>query len=156
MAKLLEERHIEKLLANFSDKDAEQIPVVKIHLIGTPCTWLIVDIDPDNHDYAFGLADIGQQCAELGYIDLAEIKKVASENSNLSLERDPFFKPIATMSVYTQAGRAAHRITTDKASLIQASEVLKKDAENIGERHRGRMLSDAEIEAHFAAFGNEA
>ena len=31
-------------------------------------TWLLTEIDPDDHDHAFGLCDLGQGFPELGYV----------------------------------------------------------------------------------------
>ncbi len=155
MAKLLQQRHLDKLIANHADKDTEQIPVVKLFLTGTPCTWLLVDVDPEDNDYAFGLADIGQECAELGYISLAEIRDITKRNPLLQLERDFSFSPIATLSVYAQAGRSARAITTDKRDLETAYGFLQKRAREDGEKERGRLLSSQEIVEHFSKYGGE-
>ncbi len=155
MTKLLQQRHLEKLRENWGDKDTDQIPVVKLFLTGTSWTWLIVDVDPEDPDYAFGLADIGHQCVELGYISLTEIQNVTKTDPLLQLERDYSFSPIATLSVYAQAGRTANAITTDKADLETAYEFLKRRAREDGEAPHGRMLTSNEIAAHFAKYGGE-
>ena len=71
-----------------SEKSAERIKVpLKLF---NPCgsqTWFIVEYDP-SEDLAFGWADLGMGCPELGYISIAELRAVKVPPFGLGIERD--------------------------------------------------------------------
>lgn len=86
-------------------------PVVKVFSPDAGATWLLTEIDPDNPDMAFGLADLGLGCPELGYVSLRELAAVRGR-MGLSLEVDRYFRPDRPLSAYAAAARAAGRIVT--------------------------------------------
>lgn len=51
------------LLANgresLENPDFDPAPVVKLFTPDAGATWLLTEIDPDDHDHAFGLCDLG-------------------------------------------------------------------------------------------------
>jgi len=57
--------------------------IARLHWFTGGCDWWIVekDSDPDNAGQvqAFGIADLGQGCRELGYINLVEILRAGAE-----------------------------------------------------------------------------
>ena len=65
--RLLTKTQIEQLLANGRNHGQDHRPVVKFF---DPCgtaTWLFSELDPEDGDTLFGLADIGFGRPELGY-----------------------------------------------------------------------------------------
>jgi hypothetical protein len=72
-------------------------------------TWLLTEIDPDDHDHAFGLCDLGQGFPELGYVSLAELQSVRGR-LGLAVERDLHFIATKSISAYAREARLAERI----------------------------------------------
>ena len=107
--KLLTKDIFERLLANGrANRDADGLPledaidhkpVVKLFTPDAGCTWLISEIDPDDHDRLFGLCDLGMGCPELGYVSLSELESVRGR-LNLPVERDLWFEADKTLSAY--------------------------------------------------------
>ena len=107
--KLLTKTQRERLLANCRNHDQNHRPVVKLF---DPCgaaTWLFTELDPEDGDTLFGLADLGHGTPELGYSSLVEIASIRSA-FGLGIERDLYFEPRHSLSVYAEAARAAGRI----------------------------------------------
>ncbi len=75
-------------------------------------TWLFTELDEDG-DTLFGLCDLGQGSPELGYASLSELESVKFPPFGLGIERDAWFKPTKTLSVYAEAARKAGRIVED-------------------------------------------
>ena len=48
------------------------LPVVKLFTPDAQCTWLLIELDPEDLDIAFGLCDLGMGCPELGYLSISE------------------------------------------------------------------------------------
>lgn len=86
-------------------------PVVKIFTPDAGATWLLTEIDPDNPDIAFGLADLGLGCPELGYVSLIELGALRGR-LGLAAEIDRHFQPDKPLSACASAARAAGRIVT--------------------------------------------
>ena len=78
-------------------------PVVKLFTPDAQATWLITELDENG--IAFGLADLGMQSPELGYIDLNEIMSVRSP-LGLPVERDRFFTADKMLTQYADAARS--------------------------------------------------
>ena len=107
--KLLTKDIFERLLANGrANRDADGLPleetidhkpVVKLFTPDAGCTWLISEIDPDDHDRLFGLCDLGMGCPELGYVSLSELESVRGR-LGLPVERDLWFEADKTLSAY--------------------------------------------------------
>ena len=86
-------------------------PVVKLFTPDAACTWLIAEIDPDDHDIAFGLCDLGMGCPELGSVSISELSAVRGK-LGLAVERDLWFRADKTLSAYAAE---AHRLGYIKA-----------------------------------------
>jgi hypothetical protein len=72
----------EKLTANWAELDRRpSMPVVKLFVPGTAARWLLSALNPNDHNVAFGLADLGVAPPEMGHIRLDEI-------TDLPVERD--------------------------------------------------------------------
>ena len=117
--KLLTEEIRERLLKNgalhrqLQEKNPESgidfLPVVKLFTPDAGATWLLSEIDPDDHDRAFGLCDLGMGCPELGYVSLLELAALRGR-LNLPVERDLYFVPSKTISDYADEARVARCI----------------------------------------------
>ncbi len=107
--KLLTDAQREQLLANGKDRDRDHRPVVKFFDPGGAGTWLFAGLDPEDGDTLFGLADLGFGAPELGYTSLAEIASVRGR-FGLGIERDLYFEPKHSLSIYAEAAREAGRI----------------------------------------------
>ena len=80
-----------------------------------PCgaaTWLLTEIDPDDHTIAWGLCDLGLGYPEFGTVSLTELASIQNR-LGLGIERDLHFKSRAPISVYIKAAMKADRIVED-------------------------------------------
>ena len=104
-----------QLLANgrqsLDNNNFDPPPVVKLFTPDAGATWLLTEIDPDDHDHAFGLCDLGHGFPELGYVSLAELQSVRGR-LGLPIERDLHFVATKAISVYAREARRAERIVT--------------------------------------------
>ena len=112
--KLITDELRTQLLANgrrsIEDDSFDPPPVVKLFTPDAGATWLLTEIDPGDHDHAFGLCDLGQGFPELGYVSLAELQSVRGR-FGLPVERDLHFRATKTISAYALEARLAGRIT---------------------------------------------
>lgn len=104
---LIRNGHSYAMLESFDPK-----PVVKLFTPDAACTWLLTAIEPDEHDIAWGLCDIGFGFAEYGTVSLSEIAAVRGK-LGLPVERDRHFVAKAPISVYIKYSYPAGRIITD-------------------------------------------
>lgn len=115
MTKLITDEQRAQLLANgrqsLDNDDFDPPPVVKLFTPDADATWLLTEIDPDDHDHAFGLCDLGHGFPELGYVSLAELQSVRSR-LGLPVERDLHFTASKPISAYAREARLAERIVT--------------------------------------------
>ena len=51
-------------------------PVVKLFTPDVGATWLLTEIDSDDHDHVFGLCDLGLGMPEIGWVSLNELATV--------------------------------------------------------------------------------
>jgi hypothetical protein len=113
--KLLTESQRRKLLANGlrrkTDVDFDPHPVIMIFTPDAGATWLLTELDPDEPARAFGLADLGFGCPELGYVDLRELATVRGK-LGLSIERDLYFRPGGTITAYAENARLRGHLIT--------------------------------------------
>ena len=112
---LVTETQRAQLLANgrrsLDNDDFDPPPVVKLFTPDADATWLLTEIDPHDHDHAFGLCDLGQGFPELGYVSLAELQSVRGR-LGLPVERDLHFTASKPISAYAREARLAERIVT--------------------------------------------
>ena len=101
------------LLANgresLQDTDFDPAPVVKLFTADAGATWLLTEIDPDDHDHAFGLCDLGLGAPELGWVSLQELATVRGR-LGLPVERDIRFRAEKRLSAYARDARLAGRV----------------------------------------------
>lgn len=102
-----------KLLANghrtAGGEDIDPMPVIKLFTPDASATWLLTEVDPDDCDRAFGLCDLGLNCPELGWVRLSDLTAVRGR-LGLPIERDEYFRPDRTLSVYADEARKAGAI----------------------------------------------
>lgn len=115
MTKLITDEQRAQLLANgrqsLENENSDPPPVVKLFTPDAGATWLLTEIDPDDHDHAFGLCDLGHGFPELGYVSLAELQSVRGR-LGLPVERDLHFIATKAISAYARETRLAERIVT--------------------------------------------
>lgn len=86
-------------------------PVVKLFTPDAHATWLLVELDPDDEDLAFGLCDLGLGEPELGYVRLSELAAVRGQ-LGLPVERDECFVAERHLADYAEIARDRRRIVT--------------------------------------------
>jgi Protein of unknown function (DUF2958) len=113
MTKLITDEQRAQLLANgrqsLEQENFDPAPVVKLFTPDAGATWLLTEMDPDDHDHAFGLCDLGLGYPELGWVSLAEIATVRGR-LGLPIERDLHFAVQKRLSAYAREARLAGRI----------------------------------------------
>ncbi|MBW8466053.1 DUF2958 domain-containing protein, partial [Acidovorax sp.] len=72
-------------------------------------TWLLTEIDPDDHDHAFCLCDLGLGMPEIGWVSLGELAAVRGR-LGLPIERDLSFRAEKRLSAYARDARRAGRV----------------------------------------------
>lgn len=101
------------LLANgresLQNPDFDPAPVVKLFTPDAGATWLLTEIDPDDHDHAFGLCDLGLGAPEMGWVSLQDLMTVRGR-LGLPVERDLHFRAEKRLSGYVRDARLAGRI----------------------------------------------
>ena len=90
-----------------TSKELDPVPVVKLFYPGGSGTWLLSEVEPDEPDVAWALADLG--FPEFGTVSLQELAELKGF-AGLRIERDRFFKARAPISRYIEAARSAGQI----------------------------------------------
>ena len=115
MKKLITDEQRAQLLANgrqsLGQENFDPAPVVKLFTPDAGATWLLTEMEPDDHDHVFGLCDLGLGYPELGWVSLAEIGALRGR-LGLSVERDLHFAPQKRLSAYAREARLAGRTVT--------------------------------------------
>jgi hypothetical protein len=99
-----------QLLANgaksAAGEDIDPIPVVKLFTPDANATWLLTELDPERPTIAFGLANLGLGCPELGSVSLQEITAVRGP-MGLAVERDEHYVETRPLSELAKLARNA-------------------------------------------------
>lgn len=108
-----------RLIANGEKgRELDHVPVVKIIDPGSPATWLLTEIRPDDEDMVFGLIhdERNARSPTLGYASLA---RLASDYGRLGepLKCDDDFAPRYPLSVFATAARLIGCITCEPETL---------------------------------------
>ena len=114
---LMTEVQIARMLANARERAAadgrdewyDPQPVVKLFTPWGASTWLLVDLDEEDPNIAFGLCDLGMGFPELGYVDIEELRGITGP-FGLKVERDLYFTPDKTLSQYADEANQHGRI----------------------------------------------
>ena len=118
---LLRNGRIREAFAEDGRVEGDFLPVVKLFTPDAGCTWLLVELDPEEPDIAFGLCDLGMGYPEVGSVRISEIESVRGR-LGLPVERDLHFIARHTLSVYARAAWTAGAITEDEDALRRAAE----------------------------------
>jgi hypothetical protein len=84
-------------------------PVVKLFTPDANATWLLVELDPEDPDLAFGLCDLGLGEPELGSVRISELSEVRG-GLGLPIERDFHFQSDVPVSIHAASARRTGRI----------------------------------------------
>ncbi|WP_429275229.1 DUF2958 domain-containing protein [Novosphingobium gossypii] len=95
--------------ASATGRHHDPAPVVKLFTPDAGATWLLTEIDPTDHDRAFGLCDLGLGEPELGYVSLHELADIRGA-LGLPVERDATFTGDKPLSAYAVDARQMRRI----------------------------------------------
>lgn len=118
MRKLMTDAQAAKMLQNGAVNDERRAtgrktedftPVVKLFYPLSDATFLLTELDTQDPDVAFGLADLGFGAPKLGYVRISEIAKL-QERLRVSVERDRYFTPKKTLDAYAREARKAGRL----------------------------------------------
>lgn len=115
----------------FSDpeRDWQHKPVVKLFGGGSG-TWLISEINPENHDIMFGLCDLGYGTPELGTVSFNELRELRFKYG-MVVERDEHWEPQAPLMDYAEVAWGCGSIQDNLAAYEAAnSELASRIAEN--------------------------
>lgn len=103
------------LLANgrrsLEEEGFDPPPVVKLFTPDAGATWLLIELDPNEPDHAFGLCDLGLGDPELGWVSLTELMSVRGR-MGLPVERDLHFVADRRISAYARDARRAGHVVT--------------------------------------------
>ena len=103
--KLLTKTIKEKAQKQFDDKsDMNQMVVAKF--FGGNWTWYLMNLDPKDSDYAWGIVD--GFAVEMGSWQMSVLQKAKFKPFNLPVERDILFEPMKAKDVWDQLNRGEH------------------------------------------------
>ena len=84
--------------------DMEQMVVAKF--FGGNWTWYLMNLDPEDSDYAWGIGD--GHAEEMGSWQMGELQKVKIKPFGLGIERDLYFEPMKAKDVWDALNRGEH------------------------------------------------
>jgi hypothetical protein len=100
-------------------KTPDHVPVLKLFTPMGSATWVLTEYHPEDERF-FGLCDLGMGSPELGYVSRDEIEQTAYSTRPPLIERDLYFRPAYSLSVYAEAARRTGRITENPIDLSAA------------------------------------
>lgn len=80
-------------------------PVVKLFTPDAHATWLLVQLDPNDEDTAYGLCDLGMGAPRLDHVRLSDLQGIRGPR-NLRVLRDTHFVPKRPLSEYVRRAEA--------------------------------------------------
>ena len=97
--KLLTKEIQEKATKQY-DKGSDMEQMVVAKYFGGSWTWYLMNLDPEDNDYAWGIVD--GHAVEMGSWQMSELQKVKLKPFGLGIERDILFEPIKASKVWEQ------------------------------------------------------
>jgi hypothetical protein len=85
------------------------LPVAKLFCPWSKAKWLLTELDPKDHDLAFGVCDLGMGFPETGCVRLSEIKAVTGPGG-LRIQRDRSFTATKTLQGYAEEACRVGRV----------------------------------------------
>jgi hypothetical protein len=95
-------------------KTPDHVPLLKLFTPMGSATWVLTEYHPED-DRFFGLCDLGMGSPDLGYIE-----QTAYSRRPPLIERDLYFRPAYSLSVYAEAARRVGRVTESPIDLSAA------------------------------------
>lgn len=125
--KLFTKEQHEKLLANGRQRAADTrtgfeldfTPVVKLFNPYGAGTWLITEIDHEEPDIAWCLADLGMGYAEFGTVSLSELTSLRHQFGFPLIERDRHWEAAGPISAYIAVSIPAGRIVEPQHANVE-------------------------------------
>lgn len=103
MNRLIAEDERRQLLEHGQARAAGQaidpLPVVRLFTPDAHATWLLVSLDPDDGDTAYGVIDLGISMPELGEFKLSDLECIVGPNKQ-PVMRDRYFRAVRPLSEY--------------------------------------------------------
>jgi len=105
--KLLLLDHIKKLEAQykFGAEMKDQKVIVKLFDPLGSWSWYLMNIDPNNHNYVWGIVKGFE--VEMGSIEIRELEKIGATRL-LGIERDINFEPMPALEVWEKLQKGIH------------------------------------------------
>jgi hypothetical protein len=104
--------------------EVDHVRLLKLFTPMGGATWLLTEYCPEDGRF-IGLCDLGMGSPELGYVNSEEIEQTAYSRRPPIIERDLYFRPAYSLSVYADAARRACRITENPIDLSAAKGVAR-------------------------------
>ncbi|WP_282611071.1 DUF2958 domain-containing protein [Pelagibius sp. Alg239-R121] len=132
-----------RMLENFKDQDSDHAPVVKWLCPWNGALWLLTTMDPDNEDLLYGLCDLGGNGDfDLGTISRAEAEAITGVGGQKIMPL-PYFRPLATLSVYAEAATQVESTIFGIGDLLAAYQRLAEEARKSGSPLKARLLDES-------------
>lgn len=81
--------------------ETERIPtrdkIVHMHFFIGGCDWYVMEFDGEDTFFCFAILHDDLECAELGYVSLAEMEEI--NINGLEIDRDLYWKPVPLCEV---------------------------------------------------------
>ena len=85
------------------DKGSDMDQMVVAKYFGGSWTWYLMNLDPEDNDYAWGIVD--GFAVEMGSWQMSELQKVKFKPFGLPVERDLYFEPMKASEVWEQLNK---------------------------------------------------
>ena len=121
--KLITKAIAAQLAANAREPDKDHKPVLKLFNPTGSGTWIIDQIDPEEPDVLWGLADLGLGTPEYGTVSLRNLEDYRGA-MGLGIERDLHFRARYPMSVYHTAAFEHDKIVETPGVLTETATAL--------------------------------
>ena len=99
-------KEIQKKAEKQYDKGSDMEQMVVAKYFGGSWTWYLMNLDPEDSDYAWGIVD--GHAVEMGSWQMSELQKVKIKPFGLGIERDLYFEPMKAKDVWEQLNDGKH------------------------------------------------
>ncbi|TKR54347.1 DUF2958 domain-containing protein [Allopusillimonas ginsengisoli] len=97
-----------RLLANgqarIADSSIDPLPVVRLFTPDAHVTWLLVSLDPEDGDTAYGLIDLGLGMPDVGTVQLSALASIVGPRKQ-PVMRDYYFRAVRPLSEYVRLAK---------------------------------------------------
>ncbi|PLC51109.1 hypothetical protein CR159_04330 [Pollutimonas subterranea] len=98
-----------QLLANgqarIADSSIDPLPVVRLFTPDAHVTWLLVSLDPEDGDTAYGLIDLGLGMPDVGTVQLSALASIVGPRQQ-PVMHDRYFRATRALSDYARLAQA--------------------------------------------------